>query len=279
MARQIPVSTVQSTITSAIQESAYRLPADYLAAMAEAHARETSDVGQIILHTLRENFDYAEAEQIPTCQDTGMAVIHMAVGQQVHFVDGDLNQAIGVGVREAYVNLRKSVINDPLLRENTGDNTPPVVHYEIVSGNEVAITIMMKGFGAELMSRLQMFAPSVGIDGVKGFVLETIELAGPNACPPLIVGVGLGGSFDSVGWLAKKALMRRLGESNSAPHLAALEADLLAAINETGIGPQGFGGITTALGVHVESYPTHIAALPVAVNLNCSAPRRVSVTL
>ena len=279
MTRFISVHQIQSAVTAVIQESAYRLPEDYLSAMAAAQEREASAVGRIIIGTLRDNFAYAETERIPTCQDTGMAIIHLEVGQQVQFIDGDLNLAIADGVRDAYRDLRKSVINDPLLRENTGDNTPPIVHYQIVSGDQVKLTIMMKGFGAELMSRLQMFPPSVGVAGVKQFVLETIQLAGPNACPPLIVGVGLGGSFDSVGWLAKKALMRPLGEANEQSHLAQLESELLAEINATGIGPQGLGGTVTALGVHVESFPTHIAALPVAVNLNCSAPRRASILL
>lgn len=228
---------------------------------------------------LQENSAYAEAEQIPTCQDTGMAIISLEVGQDVHFVEGDLNTALEDGVRDAYQNLRKSVIDDPLLRQNTGDNTPPIVHYQLVPGNGVQITVMMKGFGAELMSRLQMFPPAVGERGIKDFVIETIEKAGPNACPPIIVGVGLGGSFEGVALLAKKALMRPLGQTNLKPHLATLEQDLLAEVNALGIGPQGLGGTVTALAVHIESYPTHIAALPVAVNLNCSAPRRATVTL
>jgi len=228
---------------------------------------------------LLDNAAYAQSEQIPTCQDTGMALLYLDIGQEVHFTGGDLNAALQEAVRSAYTNLRKSVVDDPLLRRNTGDNTPAIIHYNLVPGDRVRITALMKGFGAELMSRLQMFPPSVGVAGVKRFVLETIELAGPNACPPLIVGVGVGGSFDTVAHLAKQALLRPIGQSNPQPHLAQLETELLTASNELGIGPQGFGGQTTALAVHVEAYATHIAALPVAVNLNCSAPRRATVEI
>jgi fumarate hydratase subunit alpha len=197
----------------------------------------------------------------------------------VHFTAGDLHEAIEEGVRLAYKNLRKSVVADPLLRANSGDNTPPILHTELVPGNQVQITLLMKGFGAEMMSRLNMLPPSAGEAGVKQFVLNTVELAGPNACPPVIVGVGLGSSFDGVAHLAKKALLRPLGTPNPADHLAQLERELLAEINDLGIGPQGLGGTVTALAVHIESYPTHIAALPVAVNLNCSAPRRATILI
>ena len=277
--REVSVTLVQSQLAELIARSAYQLPDDYRQALAAAQQQEASDIGRIILTTLNDNFDYAAAEQIPTCQDTGMAILFVEVGQDVHFVDGDINVALQDGVRMGYANLRKSVIDDPLLRRNTGDNTPAIVHWSMVAGNSVKLSVMMKGFGAELMSRLQMFPPSVGVEGVKAFVLETIELAGPNACPPLIVGVGIGGSFDSVPQLAKKALMRPLGQPNAAEHVAALEVELLDAINATGIGPQGFGGATTALAVHVEQFATHIAALPVAVNLNCSAPRRATLLI
>lgn len=277
--REIPVSQVQAAVHKLIEQSAYHLPDDYQQALAQAKVQEQSPVGQSIITLLQENSTYAEAEQIPTCQDTGMAIISLEVGQDVHFVGGDLNAALENGVRDAYRTLRKSVIDDPLLRQNTGDNTPPIVHYQLVPGHQLRLTVMMKGFGAELMSRLQMFPPAVGEGGIKQFVIETVELAGPNACPPIIVGVGLGSSFEGVAMLAKKALMRPIGLPNPKPHLAQLEQDLLAAINRLGIGPQGLGGTVTALAVHVESYPTHIAALPVAVNLNCSAPRRATVTL
>ncbi len=277
--REISVHNIQTAVQQLIEQSAYQLPDDYLQALTAAQASEQSALGQSIILMLRDNAAYAEAEQIPTCQDTGMAILWLEVGQDVHFIEGDINVALETGVRQAYQTLRKSVVSDPLQRSNTGDNTPPIVHYHLVAGHKVRITVLMKGFGAELMSRLQMFPPSVGEAGVKQFVLATIEQAGPNACPPVMVGVGLGGSFDNVGFLAKKALMRPLGQAHPKPHLAQLEQDLLSEINALGIGPQGLGGSVTALAVHIESYPTHIAALPVAVNLNCSAPRRATVTI
>ncbi|MFQ5578760.1 MAG: fumarate hydratase, partial [Anaerolineae bacterium] len=249
------------------------------AALRRARQREPSAVGQSVLEVLLDNARYADAEQIPTCQDTGMVIFYLEVGQNVHFSGGDINRALHRAVADAYRGLRKSVVTDPLQRTNSGDNTPPIIHYTLVPGDRVRLTALMKGFGAELMSRLQMFPPSVGVQGVKQFVLQTVEQAGPNACPPVIVGVGLGSSFDGVGQLAKKALLRPLGQSNPLPHLAQLEADLLAGINQLGIGPQGLGGRFTALAVHVESFPTHIAALPAAVNLNCSAPRRATTIL
>ena len=279
MVREIEVHSVQAALQKLIEEAAYQLPGDYLQALAEAQQREQSPLGRSILLTLRDNAAYAEAEQIPTCQDTGMAVLWLEVGQDVHLRGGDINEALQEAVREAYRPLRKSVIADPLQRTNTGDNTPPIVHYDLVPGDRLKITVMMKGFGAEMMSRLKMFPPAVGLDGVKQFVVETVEKAGPNACPPVIVGVGLGSTFDGVALLAKKALMRPLDQPNPQPHLAQLERELLAEINNLGIGPQGFGGSVTALAVNIESYPTHIAAIPVAVNMNCSAPRRATITI
>ena len=279
MVREISVAHLQRKLTALLSEAAYRLPDDYLKALQEAHRREAAVLGRDIITLLLDNAALAEAERLPTCQDTGMAIIFLEVGQDVHFVGGDLHAALNEAVREAYRPLRKSVIDDPIRRQNTGDNTPPIVHWEIVPGHHVRVRVLLKGFGAEMMSRLAMLTPAAGVEGVKRFVVETVEQAGPNACPPVIVGVGLGGSFDTVGLLAKKALLRPLGTSNPAPHLAALEGELLDAVNALGIGPQGFGGTVTALGVHVEAAPTHIAALPVAVNLNCSAPRRAEVLL
>ena len=279
MIRHLPIAIIGEAVQTLLTTSAYQLPSDYLTAMQRAQQLESSPLGNQIIMMLLDNAAYAQSEQIPTCQDTGMALLYLDIGQEVHFTGGDLSVALQAAVRNAYTNLRKSVVDDPLLRRNTGDNTPAIINYNLVPGDRVRITALMKGFGAELMSRLQMFPPSVGVAGVKRFVLETIELAGPNACPPLIVGVGLGGSFDTVAHLAKQALLRPIGQANLQPHLAQLEAELLTAINELGIGPQGFGGQTTALAVHVEAYATHIAALPVAVNLNCSAPRRATVEL
>ncbi len=279
MIREISVQTIQNAVREMIEEATYHLPDDYLQALAAAQQQERSALGQSIILTLCDNAAYAQAERIPTCQDTGMVILSLEVGQDVHFSGGSLAGALTTAVSQAYGPLRKSVVADPLQRSNTGDNTPPLINTQIVSGDQVKITTLLKGFGAELMSRLQMFPPAVGVEGVKQFVLETIEAAGPNACPPIIVGVGLGSSFDGVAYLAKKALMRPLGSQNPKVHLAQLEKEWLAAINALGIGPQGFGGSVTALAVHIESYPTHIAALPVAVNLNCSAPRRATITI
>ena len=279
MVRDIPVSEIQEVVCKLIQKSAHTLPTEYLNAMRVAEEEEASKTGRIILKTLLDNSAYAQQEQIPTCQDTGMAIVMLEIGQDVHFVRGNLTEAINLGVIAGYTGLRKSVVGDPLIRENTADNSPAIVHTEIIPGDRVKLTVAMKGFGAELMSRMQMLPPSVGREGVKKFVLETVELAGPNACPPVIVGVGLGSSFDGVGLLAKRALMRPLGQPSDIQHLADLEQELLEAINALGIGPQGFGGSVTALAVHIESFATHIAALPVAVNLNCSAPRRASIII
>ena len=279
MIRHLPIAIIGEAVQTLLATSAYQLPSDYLTAMRRSQQLESSPLGNQIIMMLLDNAAYAQSEQIPTCQDTGMALLYLDIGQEVHFTGGDLSVALQAAVRNAYTNLRKSVVDDPLLRRNTGDNTPAIIHYNLVPGDRVRITALMKGFGAELMSRLQMFPPSVGVAGVKRFVLETIELAGPNACPPLIVGVGLGGSFDTVAHLAKQALLRPIGQPNPQAHLAQLETELLTAINELGIGPQGFGGQTTALAVHVEAYATHISALPVAVNLNCSAPRRATVVI
>lgn len=279
MIRHLPIAIIGEAVQTLLTTSAYQLPSDYLTAMQRSQQLESSPLGNQIIMMLLDNAAYAQSEQIPTCQDTGMALLYLDIGQEVHFTGGDLSVALQAAVRNAYTNLRKSVVDDPLLRRNTGDNTPAIIHYNLVPGDRVRITALMKGFGAELMSRLQMFPPSVGVAGVKRFVLETIELAGPNACPPLIVGVGLGGSFDTVAHLAKQALLRPIGQPNPQTHLAQLETELLTASNELGIGPQGFGGQTTALAVHVEAYATHIAALPVAVNLNCSAPRRATVEI
>ena len=279
MIRHLPIAIIGEAVQTLLTTSAYQLPSDYLTAMQRSQQLESSPLGNQIIMMLLDNAAYAQSEQIPTCQDTGMALLYLDIGQEVHFTGGDLSVALQAAVRNAYTNLRKSVVDDPLLRRNTGDNTPAIIHYNLVPGDRVRITALMKGFGAELMSRLQMFPPSVGVAGVKRFVLETIELAGPNACPPLIVGVGLGGSFDTVAHLAKQALLRPIGQPNPQAHLAQLETELLTAINELGIGPQGFGGQTTALAVHVEAYATHISALPVAVNLTCSAPRRATVVI
>ena len=277
--RTVDVGDVREAVSSLLRQAAHSLPDDYLAAMRVAQGEEESPTGQQVIELLLENAAYAEREAIPTCQDTGMAILFVEVGQDVHFSGGTIDDALQAATRDAYVDLRKSVVDDPLLRVNSGDNTPALIHWEIVAGDRLKVSALQKGFGAELMSRVQMFPPAVGIDGVRGFVLETVEKAGPNACPPLIVGAGIGGSLDTVGIAAKKALLRPIGSVNPLAHLAELEEELLAAINSLGIGPQGLGGVVTALAVHVEIMATHIAALPVAVNLNCSAPRRATLEL
>ena len=277
--RTVDVCEVRRAVGELLRHAAHSLPDDYLAAMRTARSEERSPTGQQVIELLLENAAYAEAETVPTCQDTGMAILFVEVGQDVHFSGGEIDAALQAATRDAYADLRKSVVNDPLLRVNSGDNTPALIHWQIVAGDRLRISALQKGFGAELMSRVQMFPPAVGIEGVRRFVLETVEQAGPNACPPLIVGVGVGGSLDTVGMAAKKALLRPIGSVNSASHLGELEEELLDAINRLGIGPQGLGGVVTALAVHVETLATHIAALPMAVNLNCSAPRRATVEL
>jgi fumarate hydratase subunit alpha len=225
--------------------------------------------------------DIARREAIPLCQDTGMACVFLALGQDARIVGGDLYEAVHEGIRQGYAQgyLRRSVVADPLRRKNTGDNTPALIHTDIVPGDRLTITLSPKGFGSENMSRLAMLTPAAGAAGVKDFVVETVSLAGPNPCPPIVVGVGIGGSFDQVALLAKKALLRGLDEPHPDPYYREMELELWEKINRLGIGPQGFGGQTTALGVSIETLPTHIAGLPVAVNISCHATRRVSVVL
>jgi len=228
-----------------------------------------------------ENMEIAAGEQVPICQDTGMACVLIALGQEVQIVGGDLYEAIHEGVRRGYIEgyLRKSIVSDPLRRVNTGDNTPAMIHVDIVPGDTLTITVAPKGAGSENMSRLAMLPPSAGRDGVVDFVIETVKLAGPNPCPPIVVGVGLGGSFDVVAGLAKKAVLRPLDQPNPDEYYQELEKELLTKINALGLGPQGFGGESTALGVNIETYPTHIAALPVAVNINCHVARSATIVL
>lgn len=234
-------------------------------------------MGRQILEQLEENLEIADQERIPICQDTGMAVIFLKIGQDIHFEGGSLEAAINEGVRQGYQDgyLRKSVVKDPLIRENTKDNTPAVIHYEIAEGNQVEITVAPKGFGSENMSRVFMLKPSDGIEGVKQAVLTAVQEAGPNACPPMVVGVGIGGSFEKCALMAKKALTRSINEHSSIDYVRELEEELLLTINQTGIGPGGLGGSTTALAVNINTYPTHIAGLPVAVNICCHVNRHV----
>lgn len=254
---------------------------DVLGALCRAKEKETSLVGKEILEKLVENADIAAHEQIPVCQDTGMAVFFVRIGQEVRLEGGLLTDAINEGVRRGYTEgyLRKSVVADPIRRGNTGDNTPAVIHYDIVEGDKLEITIAPKGFGSENMSALKMLKPAEGLDGVKDFILDTVLKAGSNPCPPIVVGVGIGGTVEKCAQLAKHALTREVGGHHPDPYYADLEQELLEKINHTGIGPQGFGGKTTALAVHIETFPTHIAGLPCVVNINCHVTRHKTVVL
>ncbi|WP_295940148.1 fumarate hydratase [uncultured Alistipes sp.] len=257
------------------------LTEDIYACLKKCRSVERSELGRGILDTLVENADIARCETAPICQDTGMTVVFVEIGQDVHVIGVPLEEAINEGVRRGYEKgyLRKSVVRDPLDRVNTKDNTPAVVHYEIVPGDSLRITVAPKGFGSENMSQLRMLKPSQGLDGVKEFVIRTVSEAGANPCPPIIVGVGIGGTMERAAYLSKKALLRPVGEHNPKPELAELEAELLGAVNALGIGPAGFGGSTTALAVNVLTYATHIAGLPVSVNIGCHATRHAEGTL
>lgn len=273
--REIRVEEIIKAVAQLCQEANYYLGEDVKEALKQGLSKEESPQGQGILDCILENIKLAENKQMALCQDTGMAVVFLEIGQEILLVGGDWESAINAGVREGYAKgyLRKSVVKDPLLRENTGDNTPAVIHYQLVPGDKVKITVAPKGFGSENMSGIKMLKPAQGVEGVKGFVLHTVKEAGPNPCPPIVVGVGLGGTMEKAAFLAKKALLRPLNQRNPREELRQLEEELLEKINNLGIGPQGLGGRTTALAVAVESYPTHIAGLPVAVNINCHVAR------
>ena len=268
--REIDVSLITGHIKEMCIEANIFLEEDVKEAVIKAADKETSCVGRNVLAQLKENMEIAENERIPVCQDTGMTVVFLDVGQDVHFVGGDIAAAVDEGVRQGYTEgyLRKSVVSDPLLRVNTGDNTPAVIHYNIVPGDKVGITVSPKGFGSENTSRIYMLKPADGIEGVKNAVLETVRLAGPNACPPFVVGVGIGGDFEKCAIMAKRALTRSADRCTGK-----LEAELLEMINDSGIGPAGLGGSVTALAVNVEMFPTHIAGLPVAVCMCCHVNR------
>ena len=279
--RAVDVSEITENIKEMCIEANHYLPEDMKCAMQAAAKQERSALGRQILEQLQENMRIAGEDMIPICQDTGMAVVFMEVGQEVHFEGGALEEAVNEGVRQGYVEgfLRKSVVKDPIMRENTGDNTPAVIHYSIVPGDRVKITVAPKGFGSENMSRVFMLKPSDGLEGVKSAVLTAVEEAGPNACPPMVVGVGIGGTFEKCALLAKKALTRPIEERSKIPYVCELEKALLERINCSGIGPGGLGGTTTALAVNVETYPTHIAGLPVAVNICCHVNRHAARTI
>lgn len=281
MRQEISVQQIQQTIARLCIEANVHLPADIRAALADAASREKSPAGRAVLAELGENACVAVSRGLPICQDTGMAVIFAEVGQDVRIVGGDFEAAIHAGVAQGYREgyLRASVVGDPLLRQNTGDNTPAVIHTRIVPGASLRLTVAPKGFGSENMSALRMLSPSQGREGVVSFVLETVAQAGPNPCPPVIIGIGMGGTFEKVAILAKQALLRPLGSRNPLPHVAELEQELLEKVNRLGIGPSGLGGSVTALGLHIEQYPTHIAGLPVALNMSCHATRHAEATL
>ncbi len=259
-------------------EANHFLSKDMRDALKKAENNEESPLGKQILQQLEDNLEIAGNEMIPICQDTGMAVIFIQIGQEVHFEGGNLETAINQGVRQGYTEgfLRKSVVDDPIIRNNTKDNTPAVIHYEIIEGDQVTITIAPKGFGSENMSRIFMLKPADGIDGVKNAVVQAVKEAGPNACPPIVVGVGIGGTFEKCALLSKKALTRNVNEHSHIPYVKKLEEELLEKINKSGIGPGGLGGTQTALAVNIETYPTHIAGLPVAVNMCCHVNRHVT---
>ena len=276
--KEINASDITAAVSDMCIQANLTLAPDMVQALDTAVETEVSPLGKKILGQLEENLVLAKGEQIPICQDTGMAVFFVRIGQEVH-VEGDLTEAINEGVRRGYTEgyLRKSVVRDPLLRTNTGDNTPAIIHYEVVPGEELSITIAPKGFGSENMSRQYMLKPADGIEGVRNAVIKTVSEAGPNACPPFVVGVGIGGDFELSAILAKKALTRSVNKRNELPHICKLEEELLTAINQLGIGPAGLGGRNTALAVNIETYATHIAGLPVAVNMCCHVNRHKTV--
>lgn len=273
--REIHISEIIRVVKDLCIEANYYLSKDIRDAINNAKEDEKWPLAEDILEQLILNSDIAEKEKVPICQDTGMACVFIEIGQEVHITGGLIEEAINEGVRQGYEEgfLRKSVVGDPINRVNTKDNTPAIIYYDIVSGDKIKITVAPKGFGSENMSRIGMLKPSDGLNGVKKFIMETVELAGPNPCPPMVIGVGIGGTFDKAAYLAKKALIRPIDTSNNHEFYSKLEKELLEEVNKLGIGPQGFGGKTTALGLNIEVYPTHIAGLPVAVNINCHATR------
>jgi fumarate hydratase subunit alpha len=276
--REINVDKVTECIRELCIEANCSLNKDIYSSIKEAYENEESPIGRDILNQLIKNADLAKEKCKPICQDTGMAVVFIEVGQDVHFVGGSLWDAINEGVRQGYKEgyLRKSIVGDPLERVNTGDNTPAVVHYNIVEGDRVKIDVAPKGFGSENMSKIYMLKPSDGIEGVKDAVIDCIKKAGPNPCPPMVVGVGIGGNFEKCTYLAKKALLRPVDSSSDIPYIADMERELFERANKLGIGPQGLGGTTTILGLNIETYATHIAGLPVAVNISCHVTRHGS---
>ena len=278
--RQISAKQITDTVARLCIEANCHLGSDIKERIETMHNQESWPQAKEILERIIENYQIADQENVPVCQDTGVACVFLKIGQEVH-IDGDLTDAVNEGVRRGYGEgfLRKSVVRDPLDRVNTGDNTPAMLYTELVPGEQIEITVAPKGFGSENMSQIKMLRPSDGVEGVKAFVCKVVEEAGPNPCPPIVVGVGIGGTFDKAAYMAKKALLREVDVPNGKPYYAALEKELLDMVNALGIGPQGFGGKTTALAVNIESCPTHIAGLPVAVNINCHVTRHKTEVL
>lgn len=279
--KEITVEKIINTVSQMCIDANCILNDDVYKAISASIETEKSPISKKILNDLIDNAKIARQKQMPICQDTGMAVIFVEIGQDVHIKDGLLTDAINEGVRRGYTQgyLRKSVVSDPLERINTNDNTPAIIHYDIVEGDNLKIIVAPKGFGSENMSRVYMLKPSDGIEGIKKAILKTVDEAGSNPCPPMIIGVGIGGNFEYVTLLAKKALLRTVGEYSKKPHIQQLEKELLADINKLGIGTQGFGGTTTALGINIETYPTHIAGLPLAINISCHVTRHIEKIL
>ena len=278
--RTITARQIRDTVAELCIRANKELPEDIIRAMQAAREKEPWPLAQSTLDVLRENVQAVAERDLPVCQDTGLACVFVRLGQDVH-IEGDFNDAVNEGVRRGYAEgyLRKSVVSDPLRRVNTGDNSPAAITVELVPGDELKLTVVPKGFGSENMSRLAMLKPADGLEGVKRFVVETVKAAGSNPCPPIVVGVGIGGTFDKAAALAKHALLRPIDQPHADPYYAALEKELLEQINALGTGPQGFGGRTTALGLNIETMPTHVAGLPVAVNISCHVTRRASAVL
>lgn len=278
--REITAEKITETVAEMAKDANYNLPKKMLEALKMGRDSEESPIGEEIFSQLIENAEIASREEVPICQDTGFAVVFLEIGEEVK-VDGNIYDAVNEGIKRGYKDgyLRKSIVDDPIKRKNTNDNTPAVIHTELVPGDQIKIVIAPKGGGSENMSQIKMLKPSDGIEGIKEFVLKTVKEAGANPCPPIIVGVGIGGTFEKAAYLAKKSLIRSVDDSHPEPHIAELEEELLEEVNKLGIGPQGLGGRNTALAVKIEKYPCHIASLPVAVNLNCHAARHKEIII
>lgn len=280
--RELPVSAITDAVAELCKRACTELPEDVVANLSAALKREKSEVGKETLRDIHSNLKIAQDESVPLCQDTGFTVVVLDIGQDVHLVGGKLDDAVNEGVRRGYKEgfLRTSILQDPVRRDkNTGDNTPAVIHTHLVPGEKVAVSVLPKGGGSENKSALKMLTPADGLEGIRKFVIDTVSKAGPSACPPLTVGVGIGGTFDHVAWLAKKAIFRKSGEASPDPYYAKLEQELLGEINKLGIGPMGLGGSTTSIAVHIEAHPCHIASLPVAVNIQCHSARHKETVL